>query len=890
MKQPKTKVHLLKFGIANHLFAGVKYFDKAADKNKIKATVKMKTCDWSAMVKGLSKLHVVADKQKAPYFVMAEFDHLEDNGEHRRHNRYVVGHYGAVLDLDDNPDLAAIEKWLAVKCLNYVIYSTHSHDPLGDKGERYRLVLPYSGVVDPYDQAKVIYGLAKDMTGLIPDMNIDRCSEVASQPMFMHSAPKARVGEAFFDSRTGRKWLNPDEYIEVAEEDILNGVPSAGKAALPSETDKLDVGNRRPTYTRFIGKWASEGLSMEEVIDNLLAVDANSDVPLGKSEVIKTVKGVWDTITRNSNSFGYRELVSRIEVMVDGDDVGGKSAVLDSLYHVIGCSKEQLNTAQLEDLKKRIYDKAGGAIKKADIANNIEIQHTDNREEKYQDLKGDKEKYNIKVRQTLREYLLVSSKGKIIQTHANSNNLISRDVFNDLCNRYLNRLRPEFFDLFSEAKGSLTNWAYVNNNELIRVVEDIVYVPGQKKVFKVDDKFYYNTYRDSGLVGESEADITPMLNHFKLVCNYDEESTTALLRWFAFIMQNPGKKMDYMPIIYAGHGVGKSMLLKTIFKPLLGKNNAMTSSNEMMKEKYNDYLATTQLVVFEELDFGRSVADSKSQINAIKDLITNEEFSAREFGGGWSPNTVNIANFIAFSNDSRSLTIDRTERRFFCIKGPQLQITNPIHPLYDPDYFRKIHKWLAVEENIDSMYAYFMEYDLGKFDEHERVENDFTKELKFENADWPLNELMALQQNPDSPLHDSFEFDVLTYRGIKRMIALAATGKYEEDMAEKLSKVGGNNKAHRLLIKALESAGYVKAITSNSSGNRIKLQGRKEVLWLSPAYIARKRSATIDHVKYRDELIEFNLEVGSYIKQVNKEQREENAIDEGEFDEFGEFD
>lgn len=873
---PKQEVNLFRYGVAKHLFHGVKYQEEG--KNKVKATVDMKSTSWPKMVKGLSKLKVVSDKNKTPYFVFGAFDHEMENGEHRRHNRYVIGHQGVCLDLDDDPNLKGLLGWVRKEKLNFALYSTHSHDPLGDKGERYRLVLPYSREIDPLDQPKVIYGIVQSLKDFgVVDMPIDRCSEVTSQPMFLHSCPKERQDEAVFEARTGAKFLNPDIYIEEVDELLMMGELSMAKTALPSETEKLDVGNRRPNYTRFIGKWAKEGDDKETVIDRLLAIDANSDVPLGQAEVIKTVHGVWETISRNSNQFGYKEILRQIDAV--GDTEIGRKA----LFQIIGASNGRIPTEQMEDLIQAIADKSGGDISKAEIKRNIKIEALDKSEERNIDLRSIRDKFNVKLQGMLKPYVWIENGGYVLDTRTGDE--ISDEKFNRKMRRHMSLLFPDFFELFESkmvARGA--GFAYATDNDLIKSVDNTRYCPGRKRLIKdeIHGARYYNTYVKPVFLGV-DGDVTPMLKHFEYLIPC-ETSRNAVLDWFAYIAQNPGRKVMWMPVIYGGHGVGKSFLVKHFFGPILGKTNVQPVSSSQMSEKFNSFIVDNQLIVFEEVKFGRNKAEAMEVTNALKTLITEETVSVRKMRKD-SFAAENLCNFIGFTNIDDAVYLEPGERRFLLIEGPKIAKTDVMHPEYNPQYYRNLAKWCETEEAQEAMFTYFTEErDLTDFNSNDRVNNDFTDKVKQEQMSWPLNTLAWLQQCDGSPLN-SYN-GAVAWSDLCKLVAAATPEGRDSDLASQLTSPR-YSRAHKFLTRGLESLRFHKADVGNprslvKAGGR---HGKKEVVWVSPAYIMERKSALLDTDKAREDMKEFKHNTFGYIKHLREGEVDENMMEE--LEEFG---
>jgi len=208
----------------------------------------------------------------------------------------VVEVSGAVLDLDDVPDLSAALAPLSE--VEYVVYSTHSH---GVKGNRYRLVLPFRKVITPTDWVRVWHGLNARLGG-----SLDPNARDVARISYLPSCPPSKRESAYFAHHVG-DWLNPDEFLghplpkRQSSAEVISGpwrIPkNAGAAAgiaLPPDPDaSCPEGMRNATLARLVGSWSSSGAPEAEILARAKRWNQEQcDPPLPADEVVATVGSI----------------------------------------------------------------------------------------------------------------------------------------------------------------------------------------------------------------------------------------------------------------------------------------------------------------------------------------------------------------------------------------------------------------------------------------------------------------------------------------------------------------------------------------------------------------------------------------------------------------------
>jgi hypothetical protein len=138
-----------------------------------------------------------------------------------------------------------------------------------------------------------------------------------------------------------------------------------------------------------------------------------------------------------------------------------------------------------------------------------------------------------------------------------------------------------------------------------------------------------------------------------------------LLQFYAHAVQKPGVKIRSAPLI-VGHvtGSGKSTLMKKLPELLFTPKYVTTMTGEGLREQFNDQLARSWWVHFEEMHSGNARAERASVFNKIKPWITEGTISVRPMYGSRydAPNRVQFTGASNYEDDA--LNVDDQDRRW----------------------------------------------------------------------------------------------------------------------------------------------------------------------------------------------------------------------------------
>lgn len=236
------------------------------------------------------------------------------------------------------------------------------------------------------------------------------------------------------------------------------------------------------------------------------------------------------------------------------------------------------------------------------------------------------------------------------------------------------------------------------------------------------------------------------LDHLRYLTTSETEFTT-LLHFFAFCVQNPGRKVRWAPLhISPTQGQGRSALY-VLFQKIFGRYCGQVRNSELTSDN-TGYLADKLLLFTQELSQG----DRREVVNTLKDLITEDrvrvvEKYARTY------ETRNAANFVFFSNHSDAIYAEQSDRRFFVVyndKEPR-----------DRVYYEKLYATFTGD--YAAIYNYLLAVDLSAFRPDDRPPSTAGKDLVLSHSKSELELYLDEQRAAKS---GEFAYEVVSARKI----------------------------------------------------------------------------------------------------------------------------
>lgn len=211
---------------------------------------------------------------------------------------------------------------------------------------------------------------------------------------------------------------------------------------------------------------------------------------------------------------------------------------------------------------------------------------------------------------------------------------------------------------------------YALNHLKITTAYDYAYDPSQPTTmfFVQDKRRYVNTYSPS--YPEPDHKLSEYAGnlfgaHLRTLIAEPGYCKT-LTDFMAFIVQYPGRKIRWAVFIQSVEGAGKTFLAKAM-KAVLGPQHVRTIDCSTIKKGWNEWAFGAQLIVLEEVRV--SGANRHEIMNTLKPLISDDDNTINERNRN-TRSTLNISNYMLFSNHHDALALTPGDRRYFVLKSP----------------------------------------------------------------------------------------------------------------------------------------------------------------------------------------------------------------------------
>jgi hypothetical protein len=213
-----------------------------------------------------------------------------------------------------------------------------------------------------------------------------------------------------------------------------------------------------------------------------------------------------------------------------------------------------------------------------------------------------------------------------------------------------------------------------------------------------------NTWRPSPLVPIRGVHPTPWLDHVHKLLS-DPGEREHFLNWCAYVLQNPGKKINHAIVLYsATQGVGKDTALAPLIYGV-GEHNKKGASPAALTQPYTPFLEGQLIVVSEMENF-----EKRDVYNKLKEWLADPPSTVDVRHMYIRPYPVpNIQNWAFNTNKENAIAMEQTDRRFW--------IANCDIPRPPEDYFIGLWNWLKSkqEKGLEKCVGWLLDRNVSAF-------------------------------------------------------------------------------------------------------------------------------------------------------------------------------
>lgn len=328
------------------------------------------------------------------------------------------------------------------------------------------------------------------------------------------------------------------------------------------------------------------------------------------------------------------------------------------------------------------------------------------------------------------------------------------------------KMRPEVVDLiYKSPDPEKRPREYLVHDAKIRVVENLRYDPTTSERFvSFGGVPFCNTYRPTYPVADYNQldDVAEFfVGHAERL--FSPQWATYMIDFGAYMVQHPGAKIRWVPLVQSGVGAGKGLWAGFLTAALGSTNVQRLAAEHVLEATYNSWASGYQLTVMDEVyNVGHN---SHRVMNKLKPCISDDFVSVRNL---YEPvQTVpNNMNFVMFTNHHNSLAVHDDDRRYFVLKSP-LQSLADIRSLGGDQYFHKGYKLLR--SHAGGVRAFFESWGISKdFPAEGRAPvTPFLRELAAATAS-PLS--AAVEEALDDQGHALVHKDLVSLHVLRAML------------------------------------------------------------------------------------------------------------------------
>lgn len=651
---------------------------------------------WDELKEKLTT-HKQAERKGGEFFLAGHF-----KGSRRVEEEML---FRSLLTIDiDHPEmsLADLEYQLTMNIdVAYIAYSTFQHSPTAP---RIRLVIPLSDPVSPA-QYRTLSRSFCDALGV----KVDSASFVPNQAMFLPSCPD--LNAAWFDIGEGEP-LAVGSLVSVKESDELDLMSLIESTPLDLSTDEIDAYLLAyPAQDKEYDEWLEVGAALNHQFsgdDNgyqkWVAWSALSD-----KHDEKTMRAKWKSfgrVTRTGKNITFATVIHRVK---ENGGIAENHSLMETLCEEAGAVSTMTEYSEfkkkLQSMNELILPQDLRGMVAARLADKFgKIQGIGKAEIKKALLPAKKEKSgDIKSPDWLEPWYYVEKTCEF----ANSllNYTIKREAFNA---KYDRESECQMF----EKPASVV----ALNDFKIPLVVDQMFWPGAGVTFSYEGKQMLNSYHCSGVEPCSTIDadgqrvIDMFMAHLRFTLN-DEREQRILLDWMAYVIQNPGKRVNWALLLQGAQGVGKSYF-GNVMQMILGelvRNLEPTA----ISGRFTGWAHGALVVVVEEIRI--SGANRYETLDRMKPFITNKTVQIEEKGR--DHRTVpNFTSYFMLTNHKDAIPLADGDRRY-CVLFSRVQSEEQ---LFDElggkvgaqNHFKKLFS--ETERRSDAMARFFLDYQISE--------------------------------------------------------------------------------------------------------------------------------------------------------------------------------
>lgn len=314
----------------------------------------------------------------------------------------------------------------------------------------------------------------------------------------------------------------------------------------------------------------------------------------------------------------------------------------------------------------------------------------------------------------------VYMKGDDCFFHLTTRELISQTAFNTAHSRFM---MTKADALEGRANPEQLPAHVAMNLHQIPVVSTRRYMPGVEELFTLDGVKYANLYNEScvpeapeKLTKADRQNVEIVKQHFDHLFAL-ERDRELLADWMAYVVQNPGRRINWAVLIQGTEGDGKTFFSQ-LMGAMLGPQNIVIIDPKSLEGEFNGFAEGHQFGFVEEVRLhGHNRYDV---LNRVKPLITNNAIPIRRMRTD-TYMIPNMTSYMLATNYRDALPLNDNDSRYFVLFSRfQTRVALQAFNRTAPNYYAKLYA--AIQESPGAIRGWFLDRQFGsEFDPEKRA-------------------------------------------------------------------------------------------------------------------------------------------------------------------------
>ena len=225
-----------------------------------------------------------------------------------------------------------------------------------------------------------------------------------------------------------------------------------------------------------------------------------------------------------------------------------------------------------------------------------------------------------------------------------------------------------------------------------------------RAIIEDDGKTLYNSYVP--IVTPSQVgDAGPFLRHLRLMLPA-ERDYLLVVSYMAAVVQYPGVKFQWCPVIQGVEGNGKTTIAE-VLTYAVGARYCHNANAQDLSNKFNAWIERKLLVIIEEI----YVSDRRDALDALKVYVTNSRIEIQGKGGNQYTGD-NRANLLAMTNHKDAIPKTLNDRRYAILFAAQQEAADLDRDGMGGDYFPRLWHWLRHENGLAICNGYLRAFQI----------------------------------------------------------------------------------------------------------------------------------------------------------------------------------